>query len=770
MSRERSLDEGSTTGAATGLPVASTDADHPRADPSCKVDPSGPLPGANPDELDHIAALVCQTLDVPIACVTLGRAERADLSGAHGISQRVRKAGGTPRIRAFRDLVITSGQRVALENATADHAMPARDERDVEARLGVPVMGSDGAVVGSVCALDTGPRVWTPRDFCVLEGFARLVALLAETQNPAKAPQRARTVAPAQQAMLTHIIDTAPVPIAHLAPDLTYAFANTAYAALFGLSPDAITGLHCQDVLGDRAFALTRPHLENALAEKPVLHDLEMLQPDRQSRILQTSYSPGPNVPGQARGIIVTVTDVTEQRLLSTLAERLDVRLKAAHQVSPDGFMVFKSRRNTANRIIDFEWEYTNEPGALIVGKQVQDLIGKNLLDLLPGNKAEGLFDAYVNVVNSGTPYRHTSLYQHDGLSLWISVTAVRLGDGFAVSFADVTERKRAELSLADSAHRLQRILDNVVAFVGVLSPDGVLREANQPALDIAGLRREDVIGIPFWEAYWWQASEDTQTRLKQAIEDAKAGQKSRYDVEIQVAEGRKIWIDFQLSPRFDSDGKMVEMIPSGTDITERKRAETHRELLVNELNHRVKNTLATIQAMARQTIRMTDSLESFETHFTARLRAISVAHEILVGSDDAGADLRTMIDRQVGPYVDQSRQLKVSGDRIRMSGECAHSVGLILHELATNAAKYGALSNAVGHVDIIAHDMGDGTVKIVWAEVDGPPVSPPERTGFGSRLIKQSIELSLGGYADVNYAKQGVVATLIVPNDFDHG
>jgi two-component system CheB/CheR fusion protein len=431
---------------------------------------------------------------------------------------------------------------------------------------------------------------------------------------------------------------------------------------------------------------------------------------------------------------------------------------------------VFKSRRNRNNEIVDFEWEYVNERGTEITGHPATSLIGNTLLTMMPGNKSQGIFDAYVDVVNTGMPYRETSFYEEDGLSLWVEISAIKLGDGFAVSYSDVTARKQTEIALAENTLRLQRILDNVVAFVGVLTPEGILKKANQPALDVAGISRADVIGKPFWETYWWDFSDESKSRLKQSFSDAKDGKRSRYDTQIQISEDEKIWIDFLLSPRIDSDGNLVEIIASGTDITERKAAETHRQLLVDELNHRVKNSLATIQAMARQTIRTAKDLQSFETTFTARLKAISTAHEILMGSDNAKADLRTMIDRQVGPYIDDKHHLKITGDTVMLAAECAHNIGLVFHELATNAAKYGALSCDSGRVKITSKDIGDGTVKIVWAETGGPPVTAPSATGFGSRLINHSSEFSLGGSVDVDYRAEGVVATVILPKDFDHG
>lgn len=341
------------------------------------------------------------------------------------------------------------------------------------------------------------------------------------------------------------------------------------------------------------------------------------------------------------------------------------------------------------------------------------------------------------------------------------------MGDGFAVSFSDISARKETELAVVQNAQRLQRILDNVVAFVGILTPEGILKEVNQPALDVAGLKREEVVNKPFWEAYWWSLNKETQDRLRRAIDDANAGLASRYDVEIRIAENKSIWIDFQLNPLVNEDGSIDELIPSGVDITERKQSETHRDLLVGELNHRVKNSLATIQAMARQTIRSSEDMKGFEKTFTARLDAISAAHEILMGEDQGRASLMTMIERQIGPYTnDIEKQLRLSGAEIMLSGPSAHAIGLVLHELATNAAKYGALSAQGAFIDISWSETDDGFVNLEWKEKNGPAVSTPKRKGFGTRLIKQSLEYSLGGKAELNYLESGFTANLSLPKE----
>lgn len=731
------------------------------------------LSDVNGTKWDHVTALICEALSAPVALVSIVTDDRQIFPSAQGLPIPWDTKAETPLSHSFCQYVVASELPLQVVEAETHELVCdnlAITDLGVKAYLGTPIRDPDGAILGSLCAIDTETHEWTTKDLNLLKGFSASITtqLLADrvianlhTANQELAAERAR---------LNRVSQNASVFIAELSPDLVYTFSNTSYAALYKTSLNNIVGKRPYDIMSKKTFSVAQPYLEAAQRGKKVTYEVELQMDGGTSRIMRVHYMPDKDEYGNVLGIAVLKVDVTEQHVLTKAAASLEARLNAAHQMSPDGFMVFKSCRDDAGQIVDFEWEYVNDAGAAITERPVDELIGNRMLDVLPGNKQTDLFDAYIDVVETGDPFKQTTHYDHDGISLWVSISAIKLNDGFAVSFRDVTKRKNIELQLGENSIRLQRILDNVVALIGVLSPEGRLTDANQPALDIAGLSRDDVIGKLFWDTYWWNHSEDTRSRLKKAYDEAITGKASRYDAQVRISETERFWIDFQMSPQFDENNSIVEIIVSGADITQRKLAENHRLLLVNELNHRVKNSLATIQAMARQTLRTAESLSNFEETFSARLTAIATAHNILMGSDAARADMRTMIDGQVGPYVDQTDQLKVTGDLITLDGECAHSVGLVLHELATNAAKYGALSNATGRVEITFDDIGDGDVRLVWTETGGPPVTPPSRIGFGSRLIKQSIEHTLGGSAEIDYAEHGIVATLVLPKEYDHG
>lgn len=430
----------------------------------------------------------------------------------------------------------------------------------------------------------------------------------------------------------------------------------------------------------------------------------------------------------------------------------------AFHDLTPDGFMMFRPLRDDDGRIVDLEWTFVNKAAGNIVGREPEDLIGRHLLVEMPGNKDEGLFDAYVSVIETGQTWQSEFHYDHGGITAWFRTTATRSGDGLALSFADISEIRKGD-------ERLRDLIDGVLAFVGVLSLDGTLLEANEPAVAAAGGDRDLVIGRPFWDCYWWDIGQPTKDRLKQAIATAARGKRVRYDAEIRVVGDQRLWIDFQIAPVFDSAGKVTELIPSGVDITERKRSEAHRELLINELSHRVKNTLATIQSIAGQTSKSADSIDDFRDSFNARLRALAASHELLVEFDHEVVPLTALVEGQVRPYAADEARLRIEGTDILLPGEIAHSLGLILHELAANASKYGALSTETGNVTVSWRvEAAKDTPNLVldWVERDGPEVKQPTRRGFGTRLIERSLA-SNDDSSEVRYDPEGISCRLVM-------
>ena len=222
-------------------------------------------------------------------------------------------------------------------------------------------------------------------------------------------------------------------------------------------------------------------------------------------------------------------------------------------------------------------------------------------------------------------------------------------------------------------------------------------------------------------------------------------------------------------SPLYDSSGAIIGIVGLSTDITERKANEEQRQFLMRELTHRSKNLLAVVQSMARQTATMSGSLDDFQGRFSARLQGLASSQDLLLQENWRGASIRQLIISQLGHLTDMidSRILLTGPDGL-LNPDAAQNIGLALHELSTNAAKYGALSNIAGRVYIrwgLLPGGPDGEKFFLnWQEDGGPPVTPPGRKGFGHSVVQRLVARSLDGKVDLDFKPEGVVWRLEIP------
>jgi two-component sensor histidine kinase len=203
-------------------------------------------------------------------------------------------------------------------------------------------------------------------------------------------------------------------------------------------------------------------------------------------------------------------------------------------------------------------------------------------------------------------------------------------------------------------------------------------------------------------------------------------------------------------------------------DVTERRLGEERRRELMHELDHRVKNILAMVQAIASQTARSADSVEAYKASLTERLRGLAATHDLLTQNRWEGVMLRSVLNAEIAPYESEARsRIALAGPDILLPPALVTAVGLAIHELTTNAVKYGALSNPSGQVNIEWSTRLQGerpVLHIEWREIDGPPVAPPSRIGFGSRLIERVFKSDFGGDATLEYLPDGLRARLVMP------
>ncbi|MET3924328.1 HWE histidine kinase domain-containing protein [Devosia sp. 2618] len=244
------------------------------------------------------------------------------------------------------------------------------------------------------------------------------------------------------------------------------------------------------------------------------------------------------------------------------------------------------------------------------------------------------------------------------------------------------------------------------------------------------------------------------------------------FNVEARVAtSGRWLAMRGRVYQR-DATGKPLVMMGASIDVSESKFTAEHTRLLLRELNHRVKNTLAMIQSVARQTIRQNPDPKDFIAAFSGRLRTISDAHVLLADRDWSGVQLYEVIASQLGPdFLTKPDRAAVHGSDVMLPADHALGLGLILHELTTNAHRYGAWSGEKGSVSIdweLKSEPVPG-LSLTWREVDGPAVATPEEYGLGVRLIERSLAKVLDSEVDLNFDVNGVVAKIWMPLPSEH-
>ena len=243
-----------------------------------------------------------------------------------------------------------------------------------------------------------------------------------------------------------------------------------------------------------------------------------------------------------------------------------------------------------------------------------------------------------------------------------------------------------------------------------------------------------------------------------------------RVEARYRRADGAIRTLATEAQPRFDGRGAFLGMIGVNVDVTEERLAEKRQRLLVNELNHRVKNTLATVQSLAYQTTRGKTAMAPVDD-FLARLMALSAAHDVLTRESWEAADLKDIVQQAIRPYeLPQRQRFMVEGCAIRISPRASLAISMALHELATNAVKYGALSTDGGEVAIRWNIVNDELAQLDWTESGGPPVIKPTRHGFGSRLLQRGLVGDLGASPTLTYGPEGVTCAFKIMTSKEEG
>ena len=441
---------------------------------------------------------------------------------------------------------------------------------------------------------------------------------------------------------------------------------------------------------------------------------------------------------------------------------------------------VFESAVDYAIVVTDLAGCVTNwnEGATRILGWTPQEMISRPIdtfftpEDRLDGVAAREMWSA----LDVGRGIDERWHLRKDGTRFWANGEMMALRDeaGWAIGFINIlrerTEQKRSALALQASEANLRTILDTVP--LGILfaeAPSGRVVGSNPRVEAIFG---RPVIGTNLEDRRRWTAFHadgrivrpDDYPLAKVLAGAAHATLEAHY----HRPDGTKVWLEFTGAPVPDTEGSLRGAVVAVADIDARKRAEAMQELMNGELSHRMKNLLAMVQAIARQTMRGAADISTMRDVLSNRLVALGKAHDMLIEGTSDQTPLAAVLRSGIGVHGDTPGRFSYEGPDLAVSGRAVMPLSLLLHELSTNAAKYGALSAPDGKVALtwsVLREVGGGeSLRLVWRETGGPIVKVPTRKGFGSWVIERGLTDQVGGAVLLDYATTGLVCTLEAP------
>lgn len=341
---------------------------------------------------------------------------------------------------------------------------------------------------------------------------------------------------------------------------------------------------------------------------------------------------------------------------------------------------------------------------------------------------------------------------------------------GVGAGLSRATETAEHQSRTLETQHnRLVEMFMQAPGFIAVLGgPNHVVQLTNEAYLRLVG--RDGIEGRPIRQALPDIVGQGFFERLDTVYATGEPYEGRHQSVRLVRTPGgppEEVWLDFIYQPIRDDGGGVAGIFVQGQDVTGTVRAAERQKLMIDELNHRVKNTLATVQSIAMQTARHHPDPQRFAEAFQARLMSLSHTHDLLTRSHWEGADLRAVLQHETDARGGPTR-IVPNGPPVALDSAQALSLGMIFHELATNAGKYGALSTPDGRVfvDWSLADQRALRLTLSWRESGGPPVTAPHRRGFGSRLIERNVRHDLAGEVELDYAAGGFTAEISLPLD----
>ena len=578
-------------------------------------------------------------------------------------------------------------------------------------------------------------------------------------------------VLPAANVAIDEFINGAPCGFVSSLPDGTIVYINDTMVSWLGLDRSALLGgTRFQDLLTVPGRIFYETHYGPILRLQGSVHEIacQLKRAGRPPLNVFMNSDLKTDSDDQPRLINTIVFEATErmQYELELRRARNEARQLAAIVISSKDAIIsvaFDGLVRTWNPAASRLFGYTE---AEAVGQRVDELI-------IPDGEEQSRIRAYEEIRSGGHKHVLETIRRcKDGRLVPVEINASQVldidGRAIAVSviFRDISGHKQGERQLFDSERKFRATFENAAIGMAQVGPDGSWLRVNERLCEIIGYSSDELLSGAFQDI---THPDDLATDLAN-VQRMLDGQSDSYSMEKRYIhkDGAVIWVNLTVGCERKADGTIDYFISAIEDISARKATEAHNALLMGEVNHRAKNLLAVVQAVARQTA-SSDDPATFVDRLTRRIASLTASHDLLVKDKWQGVDVLDLVQSQLAHFGSLfGERVSFDGPALRLSADAAQAIGMALHELATNAGKYGALSNTTGRVRISwqVFDAPDNTFVMAWQEENGPEVSAPSKPGFGQTVIVNMAERAVGGKADLDYRKSGVFWTLTAPVD----
>lgn len=454
----------------------------------------------------------------------------------------------------------------------------------------------------------------------------------------------------------------------------------------------------------------------------------------------------------------------------------------------------------------DFNIVAMNEAYLEVTGRERESLLGRNVFEAFPaeGESRRRLQESFERVRDEGVAdvlpvlhypiagadgpeqrswsCTHVPILDADGKVAFLvqntqDITKYQLPAEEAASAGDGRSGVHGRLEMIEvlnqtvlaTAHHLDRLFMQATNFMCVLrGPDHVYEMANVAMRDLLGGR--EIVGKSMCEALPEMVSQGVIEILDNVFATGEAFASRKMRLFLQNAKGQiqEYFLDIVCQPIVDEKGEISGLFVEGCDVTAHVRAEQRQSLLIRELHHRVRNTLATVQGVMNTTAKSSATIEDFQEAFAGRISSLAKTHAVMTEELDQSVSFEHLLTQELGFYADGlSERISLRGPAVDLPSQIAVPLGMAVHELTTNAAKYGALASEAGRIAVewsLDECPAGVALRWEWNETDGPTVTPPGREGFGSMLLKRVLSQQIGAEVNVAFEPEGFRLRMLVP------